>query len=130
MIRTALATAGIVAFLAAPASAAQGSTGPFTGVIRENQVKTHRYDNNPLNQACIQVMQTYTVTLTYAPTTDALTLSVGSQSVTGSNGTASLSFERSYCTSFDVKVTGTSVESVAQYTVTVTRGASGAVVEL
>jgi hypothetical protein len=124
MTKTMLAAAasGLVVLLAAPASAAQGSSGPFSGVIRQNQTKTHRYDNNPLGMACPQVMTTYTVTLTYTPPTDTLTLSVGSLSATGSNGTASLSFEGSYCTAFDIKVTGTSVGTAAQYTVNVSRG--------
>ena len=130
MTKTLLAAAGITALLAAPAGAAQGSSGPFSGVIRQNQVKTHHYDNNPLNQACPQVMTTYTVTLTYTPPTDSLTLSVGSLSATGSGGSASLSFEGNYCTEFDIKVSGTSVDTVAHYTVTVTRGGSGTVVAL
>ncbi|HWL36980.1 MAG TPA: hypothetical protein VNQ77_12375 [Frankiaceae bacterium] len=122
MIKTALATAGIVALLSAPAHAAQGSSGPFTGHVRQNQVRTHRFDNNPLGLACPQVMTSYTVSLAYTPTTDALTLSVGSLSTTGSNGTASLTVEGSYCTQFDIKVAGTSVDTVAHYTVTVSRG--------
>lgn len=130
IVKTALATAGIVALLSGPAYAAQGSSGPFTGVIRQNQVKTHHYDNNPLNMACPQVMATYTVTLAYTPTTDALTLTVGGTSVTGSDGTATLTLERSYCTAFDIKVTGTSVATVSQYTVTVTRGSGGTVVTI
>ena len=134
MIKTFLAAAGAVALLTSPAIAAKpqpqpGSTGPFSGTVKQNQTATHRYDNNPLNQACIQVMSTYTVTLTYAPTTDVLTLTAGGTSVTGSNGTATLSLERSYCTAFDIKVTGTSVASTAQYTVTVARG-TGTVVTL
>lgn len=130
MVKTFLAAAGAVVVLASPASAAQGSAGPFSGTIRQNQTKTHQYDNNPLNMACIQVMATYTVTLNYTPTTDVLTLTAGGTSVTGSNGTATLSLERSYCTAFDIKVSGTSVDSAAQYTVTVTRGSGGTVVAL
>lgn len=55
-----------------------------------------------------------------------LTLSVDSLSATGSGGVATLSFDRSWCTAFDLKVSGTSVESFAQYTVTVSRGSGGA----
>lgn len=124
MIKTALATAGVLALLSGPAYAAQGSSGPFSGVVRQNQARTHRYDNNPLGLACPQVMTSYTVSLAYTPTTDVLTLSVGSLSATGSGGQASLSFEGSYCTAFDIRVTGTSVDTVAQYTVTVTRGSN------
>ena len=126
MTKTLLAAAGIVAVLATSAPAAQGGTGPFSGTVRQNQTKTHHYDNNPQNLPCQQVMTTYTVSLSYTPTSDTLTLSVGSLSSTGSNGSATLSFERSYCTSFDIQVTGTSVASVAQYTVTVSRGGGAA----
>ena len=122
MTKTLLAAVGAVAILSGPATAAPGSTGPFSGVVRQNQTKTHQYDNNPLNNPCQQVITTYTVSLTYTPTSDVLTLSVGSLSATGSNGSASLSFEANYCTSFEVKVIGTSVQSAAQYTVNVSRG--------
>lgn len=128
MIKTALATAGIVALLSAPAYAAQGSSGPFSGVVRQNQVRTHHFDNNPAGLACPQVMTSYTVSLAYTPTSDALTLSVGSASVTGSDGQASLTVEGSYCTAFPIKVTGTSVDTVAHYTVTVSRGGATTVV--
>lgn len=121
LTKTALAATGLVVLLASPAVAA-GGTGPFTGNVRQGQTKVHTYDNNPLNQPCIQIVVDYTVTLTYAPATDVLTLSVGSLSATGQNGVATLTFQRSYCTSFDIAVTGTSVERIAQYTVTVTRG--------
>ena len=121
MRKTALAAAGLAVLLGSPAFAA-GGTGPFAGTVRQNQTKTHRYDNNPQNNPCIQIVTTYTVTLAYVPTTDTLTLSVGTLSATGSGGHASLSFQRSWCTSFDIKVTGTSVASSASYTVTVTRG--------
>jgi hypothetical protein len=122
MLKTAVAATGLAVLLASPATAAQGGTGPFSGTVRQGQTKTHRYDNNPLNNPCPLVIVNYTVTLTYAPASDVLTLSVGSLSATGSNGFASLSFERSYCTSFDITVTGTTVQHVASYTVTVSRG--------
>lgn len=118
------ATAGIVALLGSPAYAARGSAGPFSGVIRQNQFRTHQLDNNPAGLACPQVMTTYTVSLAYTPATDVLTLSVGTLSAAGSNGQASLTFEGSYCTAFPIKVSGTSVDTVAHHTVTVTRGGS------
>lgn len=121
MRKTALAATGLAVLLASPVSAA-GGTGPFTGTVRQNQTRTHQYDNNPLNNPCIQIVTTYTVSLDYLPTTDTLTLSVGSLSATGTGGHASLSFQASWCTSFAIKVTGTSVERVASYTVTVSRG--------
>ena len=118
---TARIVASLLVLLAlVPLAAAQ--TGPFTGTVRENQTRIHHYDNNPENNLCPQVITTYTVTLTYTPTTDVLTLTAGGQTVTGSNGTAVLTFEGNYCTAFAIRVTGTSVESVATYTVNVSRG--------
>lgn len=122
MLKTALAAAGLATLLATPAVAGPGSTGPFTGSVRQGQTRTHHYDNNPQNNPCPLVLVNYTVSLTYAPTSDTLTLTAGGTSVTGSGGSAVLSFEASYCTSFAIKVTGTSVATVASYTVTVSRG--------
>lgn len=122
MTKTLLAATGLVALLATAAPAAPGSTGPFTGTVRQGQTKTHRYDNNPQNNPCPAVIVFYTVSLSYTPTSDTLTLTAGGQTATGSNGSASVSFEAGYCASFDIKVTGTSVASVADYTVTVSRG--------
>ena len=124
MTRTALAAFGVAALLASPAGAATGSAGPFAGVVRQGQVKHHLYDNNPLKQDCVQLATPYTVSLSYAPPTDAVTLTVGTKSVTGSNGGASVSFVSGFCTSFDVVVTGTSVGNTAGYVVTVTRGSA------
>src|SRR5688572_18701220 len=77
-MRTILATT--LALLLLPlATADPGSAGPFTGTIREHQMAHHHYDNNPENLICIQVIATYTVTLTYTPATDVLTLSAGGE---------------------------------------------------
>ena len=119
MGRTLLVALGLTAMLAPPATA---DTGPFTGTVRQGQTRHHRYDNNPQNDPCPQVIVFYTVSLTYAPTTDTLTVSAGGQTATGSGGTASVSFEAPYCTSFRVSVTGTSVATIASYTVNVSRG--------
>ena len=109
MSRCLTAAAAAAAVMATPASAAQGSPGPFPGVVPEGQTRTHAFDNDPANQGCPQVMTTYTVMAGYAPATDVLTLSVGTSSATGSNGQASLSLSASWCTAFDIRVTGTSV---------------------
>lgn len=111
-----------LAFAALLAPLASASTGPFQGHVRQGQTDVHTFDNNPQNLPCPQVMTTYTVTLTYTPTSDVLTLTVGSLSATGSNGFAQLTFERNVCTSFDILVTGTSVARRAAYEVTVTEG--------
>ena len=117
--------AGIVAcalalLVLAPVALAAG-TGPFTGTVRQGQTDRHRYDNNAGGDPCPQVQVFYTVTLTYTPTTDVLTLRVGSQTAVGSGGTATLSFEAPYCTAFTIEVIGTQVATSASYTVTVTR---------
>lgn len=121
-LRTAAAAAAVVAVTATPASATQGTPGPFPGVVTQGQTRTHAFDNDPANQGCPHVMTTYTVMVGYAPATDVLTLSVGTSSVTGSNGQASLSLSASWCTAFDIRVTGTSVRAAAGYVVTVIRG--------
>lgn len=96
--------------------------GPFSGTVRQGQTRTHTYDNNPGGDPCPQVMVWYTVTLTWTPTTDTLTLSAGGQTVTATGGSATVSFEASACTSFQIKVTGTQVADRASYTATVTQG--------
>lgn len=107
--------------LLAPAALAAG-TGPFSGSVRQGQTDRHRYDNNPGGDPCPQVQVFYTVTLTYTPTTDVLTLRVGSHTAVGSGGTATLSFEAPYCTAFTIEVIGTQVARSASYTVNVSKG--------
>lgn len=126
MPRTALAVAGLAALLAAPASpasAAVGTPGPFAGVLRQSEWRTHVYDNNPTRSDCLQIVSLYTVSLDHVPATDRLTLTVGgvSGSVTSSGGHAEISLVRSWCTSFTVTVSGTAVRDVSAYTVNVTR---------
>lgn len=110
--------------LLAPAALAATGTGPFTGTVRQNQTDRHTYDNNPDNNPCIQVMTTYTVTLTYTPTTDTLTLTANGVTAVGSGGVATVTFEANWCTSFNILVHGTNVARVAQYEVTVGRGST------
>jgi hypothetical protein len=123
MRTTAISSLGLVAVLALAAAAA-GTAGPFVGRISQGQTNTHRYDNNPSNNACIALATTYTVTLTYAPSTDVLTLSAFGKTAVGAAGTASVSGESGWCTEFDVTVGGALVGSAATYVVTVTRGSA------
>lgn len=118
----------LVPVLAGPAGAA-GTTGPFTGVVRQGDTRTHTYDNNPSNSHCIQLATDYTVTLTYAPASDVLTLSALGKTVTGTGGVATLTGTSGWCTRFTITVTGTSVASTAPYTVTVTRGSAGSLAD-
>ena len=122
MTRAIVAALAAVALAAAPASAARGTPGPFPGAVRHGETRTHAFDNDPLDQGCPQVMTTYTVTLSYAPPTDVLALYVGTFGVTGHDGRASLSLTASWCTSFDLRVTGTAVGATAGYIVNVVRG--------
>lgn len=113
--------AALFAIMVAPAALAAG-TGPFTGSVRQGETDRHRYDNNQGGNPCPQVQVFYTVTLEYTPTTDTLTLEANGYTAVGSGGTAVVSFEAPYCTSFTIKVTGTQVADSASYTVTVSRG--------
>lgn len=121
------ATMLVLASLLTPVALAATGTGPFTGTLRQNQTDRHTYDNNPNNDPCIQMMTTYTVTLTYAPTTDTLTLTANGITAVGSGGTATVTFDANYCTSFNIQVKGTKVASSADYTVTVSRGGGSAI---
>ena len=124
MRNTVLSALGLVAVLAAPAVAV-GTPGPFAGVARQGTTTAHAYDNNPSGGPCPQVMVGYTVRLTWAPPTDTLTLSAFGVSTTRSGGVTTLNTVRSYCTSFSLAVTGTSVANAAAYTLTVTRDTAG-----
>ena len=118
---------GLVALaaLALLAPTAAALTGPYAGAVAQGETDVHRYDNNPLKQPCVDMVTTYTVTLTYAPATGVLTLSAGGRTVTGSNGVATLSFQSGVCTAFSIAVTGTQVDALAAYAVTVTSGPGG-----
>lgn len=98
-----------------------GPTGPYHGFVRQGETDVHFYDNAPDNpdQICPQIGVFYTATLTYAPPSDTLTLTVDGESVTGSNGSATLTFVEGVCAEFDVRVTGTQVGDRARYTVTI-----------
>lgn len=120
MRTSAVAALGLVSVLALPASAAPaGGPGPFAGQVAQGETDTHvfRAGSSP----CIQLAVRYAVSLSYLPTSDTLTLSVGTQSVTGSNGTATATVWGSPCSQFTIGVTGTSVADTATYAVTVTR---------
>lgn len=123
MRKTALSALGLVAVLSVPAVAV-GTPGPFAGVVTAGQTKSHLYDNNPTNSACIQIVVPYTVTLAYAPPTDTLTLSAGGVTATGANGRATVSFWSGYCTSFGITVSGDSVLHTAGYVVSVGSGSA------
>lgn len=111
--------------LSAPLALALPGTTPGAGIVRQGETAVHRYNNNPANFDCVQMVTTYTVTLTYAPATDVLTLSAGGRTATGSNGVASVSFQAGVCTAFDIRAAGTRVAEAAAYAVNVNGGALG-----
>lgn len=128
MRTSALGALGLVAVLALPASAA-GSPGPFAGQVVQGQTRTHGYDNHPGSDPCLALAARYTVTLTYLPGSDTLTLGIPTKTVPGQNGTATATITRGICTEFPVTVTGTSVAGTATYAVVVTREILDPIVE-
>jgi hypothetical protein len=123
MRKSVLAASALTAVLALPAAAA-GTTGPFAGQVSQGRSNVHLFDNNPSNNACIQLATSYTISLTYAPASDVLTVSALGKTATGSGGSATLSVQSGWCTEFPITVTGTSVASSATYVLTVTRGSA------
>lgn len=112
----------LLCLLAVAPSALAAGTGPFTGAVREGQTDRHRYDDNPGNDLCPQVIVFYTVSLTYTPASDTLTLKAGGQTAVGSGGVASVGFEAGACAAFTIQVTGTDVATTASYVATVGQG--------
>ena len=119
MLRSTVLAAGLVAVLASPAAAAAPV---FAGAVAQGETDTHTFDNNPTNSNCIALATWYRVTLTFAPTGDALTLTTGGKSVTSTSGVAEVAFQSGVCTRFGIQVTGTSVDTVAPYSVSVRSG--------
>ena len=118
----------LACLLAALVPAASAAAGPSlvdapagAGSVSQGTTSSTGYSTHG-DQPCLAIYmpRVYTVTLAYAPPTDALTLSVGALSATGSEGHATLSFVANYCTAFTVSVTGTSVADSATYAWAVT----------
>lgn len=119
--------AAVLLALVALAPATTAASGPFRGSVREGETDVHAFDNHPKSGSCIQITTTYTVTLVYAPGSDALTLDAGGKTDVGSGGSARVSFESGVCTAFSVRVTGTSVADEASYAVFVTSSMLGSI---
>ncbi|GEM_PF-4895958 len=112
-----------LAILAALAPAASAATA-FAGAVSQGQTQTFTYSSEPPKGAqCIELATTYTVTLSYAPASDVLTLAIPGHGSVSGNG-ATLSFQAGVCTQFSVSVTGTSVANEAAFAVTVVSGAA------
>lgn len=100
------------------AASAPVNPGPFAGTVEEGDTATHTYQTAPPGTACVDIVTTYVVTLTYAPPTDTLGLEAGGNSTTGENGTAIVTALASPCF-LEITVTGEDVEETAAYTVAV-----------
>lgn len=122
MARIALLAVVVVLVLAPSLADAKppllGSPGPFAGYVVQNSVGAHAYATAGPPIECILPV-TYTVEMTYAPTSDVLTLTANGVSATGSGGHARVAFEAACWTQFAITVAGTQVALVAAYQVTV-----------
>jgi hypothetical protein len=111
-----------LATLACLAPVASAVGGPlYVGTIHQGESKTYTFDNRPLKFDCVSQAQWYSVSLTYSPDTDVLTLTVPGIGSASGNG-AILYFTSSICTTFDFTVAGTSVADTATFKVQVLSG--------
>lgn len=92
-----------------------GAHGPYTATIVQGETHTYLIDHS--GPVCLDVVTEWVVTLTYAPATDVLTLTVpGHGSAVGANGFAQVRFKTpDSCAAFSVVVQGTLVATVAAY---------------
>lgn len=121
----AMALVAVPATVAADAPA--GHTGPFVGTVEDGETRTHAYDNNPSNSACIEIVADYTVYLTHQLPGDTLELTVDGEeelSAETHDGQAAVTFARGVCADFLIEVTGLDVDEQSAYEVTVCRGSS------
>lgn len=124
-----VAVALAMVLVAVPATVAAdapvGHTGPFVGTVEEDRTRSHTYDNNPTDGACIDIVAAYTVYLTHQLATDTLLLSIDEDEelqAESESGQASVTFMRGLCAEFTIEVTGLDVEAESAYAVTVCRG--------
>ena len=98
---------------------------PMTGTVRQGEVDTFVIDHR--SEVCLQVITTWTVTLTHEPTTDQLRLVVtGQGSVVTEGGTGTITFTTpTSCAFFTVHVIGARVADEANYTLDVRHGGGG-----
>lgn len=124
MLRPRLLLSAFLAALLLLAPAAFAGLDPLAGVVLQGQTNHHVYDggHGGLVSCPMVGVVGYAVTLTWAPTTDTLTLSVpGRGSATDDDGSATVWFIGGPCARFDIRVTGTSVENVAAYQIRVSQ---------
>ena len=113
----------IVLLLAVLAPVASAVSAPvYAGTIHQGESKTFTYDNRPPKGFdCVAQAQWYSVSLSYVPDTDVLTLSIPNVGSASGNG-ATLYFQSGICATFSFTVTGTSVADTAAYKVQVLSG--------
>lgn len=112
---------GILALVAPLAGAHE----PVTGTIRQGETQTFPIDHR--SEVCLQVITTWTVTLTHEPTTDELILVVSGQGAQRTEGGfAQVSFTTpTSCAFFVVHVIGARVADTATFTLDVQHGGGG-----
>lgn len=111
----------LASLLLAPATLA--AVDPMAGAVRTGQTHVHTYDGTRGGLILCPMVGVvgYAVYLTWAPTSDALTLTVpGRGSATDDDGSAMVWFTGGPCARFEVRVTGTSVDTLAAYQIRVT----------
>jgi hypothetical protein len=94
-----------------------GAAGSFQGTVRQGETDSYGFGPGG-GDVCDPVIETHTATLAYAPATDVLSLSVGSVTIQGAAGHATLAFLAPSCPGFTVRVGGTLVAGEASYTLT------------
>lgn len=105
----------LVVSVPAIASHTPGSEGLYVGTVEEGETDVYRFDNNPKDWACPDVMRPYLVQITYAPATDELLVEVDDDEIVAEHGANATIVAHSACTAFDVAVTGVDVADVAAY---------------
>lgn len=113
----------VLAALAPVASAAEPFNGPYHGVLVQGQTNAHAYNDLAAYGVCPHYFApvAYVVTLTWAPTTDTLTLQVPGRTaaLSATGGSISVTIPGSGCDTFAITVTGTQVATLARYEVRV-----------
>lgn len=102
-----------------------GAHEPVSGTVRQGESDSFTIDHQ--GEVCLQVITTWTVTLTHEPASDELLLVVtGQGAVRTEGGFAQVTFTTpTSCAFFMVHVVGVNVQDEARYTLDVRHGAGG-----
>lgn len=126
VLRTLVTCCVLVLVLVSSAAAAYGTIpighpGPHSGIAVEGATNTHHYATDVLGNPCIPMIAQFIVTLTHEPAADTLLLEVRDHAAESVGGQARVEFYASWCTTFEIDVTGIDVPDVDFYTVVVER---------